>query len=131
MRAYKIAIGVIAFQLSIPVASAIGIAGPLGGFTVGSLLTASLTSWHAWINLSAIGLGGAAARILSLRVPIGALVMAGAFTVSSIGLNGVLAQLVSTGFLLPQIHTLITGIISPVFLFAFVQASSSAGKGSY
>lgn len=131
MRAYKISVGVIAFQLAVPVAVAMGITGPIGGFSIGALLTASLTNWHTWINLSAIGIGGAAARLLSLRVPIGALVLAGAFTVSNIGLNGVLAQLVSSGFLPSELHTLITGIISIVFLFAFVQAASSAGKGSY
>lgn len=130
MRAWQIAVGTVIFQLSIPVTTMLGVAGPVS-FSAPDIISMGLSDWHTYIAWSAIAAGGLAAKALSLRVPIGALVFAGVFGVSNIGMQGILGQLVASGFLPTEIKTLLTGVITVVFLFAFIQLASTGGKSSY
>lgn len=130
MRAYQIAFGTIAFQAAIPIAIILGISGPIN-LSLPSIVTMGLADWHTYMSLSGVVVGGVAAKTFELRIPVGALLFAGVYSLGNIGLNGVLNQLVSAGYFTREMQTTITALMTVVFLFAFIQLASQGGKGSY
>ncbi len=134
MRAYKIVIGLLLFQFSIPIAGAIGFAGPLSGSTsLSGLVGIALqdpTFWIGEVGLPLLGVG-VANKIFGLQTNLGALIFAGAFMVSKVPLSATLTQLSKMNLMIPEIRLLLTTVLNVVFLFAFVQLASTPAKGAH
>ena len=133
MRAYKIAIGVILFQFSIPVAAAIGFVGPLSGSTstiglVGKALSSPKTWISIGIDLLAIGV---TSQIFGLRTNLGALIFAGIFTIGNIPIGGTMTKLNSVNLMFPELEALLLTGMHIVFLFGFIQLASTPAKGAH
>lgn len=132
MKAYQIAIGIIIFQLSIPVAAAIGFPGPLSASEGGLLGVAmgDLSAWIESIGISALA-GLATSRVFDIQINAGALVFAGAFFVGNIPLVSLLSRLVELNLMLSSLSLVIRLATYVVFFFAFIQLASSPAGGGY
>lgn len=126
LRAYKLAMVLILFQLAIPVVSSIGIKGPLSGMTISEMLLTGLTSTH---TLFSIGLGTigvvTATRVMGLRTPVGAIIFVGAFQLGNLPLGATLSRLIELGYMTSAISNFVTISMTIVMLGGFIWLSSN------
>lgn len=126
LRAYKLAMALILFQLAIPVVSSISIHGPLTGMTLPEILIEGFTSLTTLFSLGLGLLGvGFMTKVLGLETPTGAVVFVGAFQISNLPLGATLERLVELGYLIRPIQIFISMGMSVIMIGAFIWLSSN------
>lgn len=137
MRAYTIAMGLILFNLCIPLAGAFGFTGPIRGEEIQGIPNTgfnplSLIDINVLTSISALGLGLASRLLgLDLRISMGAIIFAVVFAFTSLPLNSVLNQLTTAEIITAEISSIIKVACSFVFIFAFAQMTGLGGKVAY
>ena len=126
MRAYHLAMALIIFNLSLPVAASMGFAAPAGEEIPTDFGTANILDWKGLImvvlaSLITIGI----ANVVGLKLNLGAVVFATVFFTSALPFAGTLNWLHVTYGLAAEAVALISVTITFVFLFAFIQLCSS------
>jgi hypothetical protein len=125
-RIFQLAMVVIAFQLSIPIAAMIMPVHPISQVSNIELLSFSLSNWTSWVGLGT----GALALVggLVYRISIGAVAYAAIFTVGSIPLGATLDSMInifgttsSAVAMLNAINGAILALIVPLFIWTFIK----------
>lgn len=130
MKAYKIAMFLILFNLALPVASQIPVvSSPISKITMDTVLLGGMSGIGTLVStaVGAIGLAGS----LIFRLPVGAAVFAATFTASNIGANTILNRMVQLGYMNGEMKSMLSIGIAVVFLFAFIQLASTGGRGAH
>lgn len=126
MRAYYLAMALIIFNLSLPVASSLGISAPAGQEIPTIFEGVNILDWK---NLIKIGLGAlitiGLASVVGLKLNLGAVVFAIVFFASALPFEATLNWLSASYGLAPSVVALVWGGILFVFTFAFIQLCSA------
>ncbi|MEM2618978.1 MAG: hypothetical protein QW356_05795 [Candidatus Hadarchaeales archaeon] len=126
MRAYQLAMALVAFQFSIAVVNAL----MPGLFTAERMsFWAGWSDWKTMVATAAGGLTLLASVVLKLNI--GATVFAAVFWVSNIPMSATLNALQGYGILPATLNVAMQGLAWLCFIFAFAQMSGGAGKVMY
>lgn len=125
-RIFQIAVAVIAFQLSIPIAGLILPIQPIEGVTNIELIELGLSSWQSW---SGLGIGALAAVAgLAYRVPLGAVAYATVFGIGSVPLGATISQFTKifgttsqATAVLDGLSGAIIGLMTVLFVWTFIK----------
>jgi len=122
MKAYYLAMGLIIFNLSLPVVMSLGFPAPTGAEIPTIFSGHAITDW-AGLLLRGLGMFAIAglATIIGFRMNVGAAIFAVIFTVSSLPFDATLNWLRVSYGLAPAVVTLITVSLWFVFVIAFIQ----------
>lgn len=126
MRAYKIAMFLIIFNLTIPIVNALGI---FESSMAGETVAAASWDWSSYVGLG-VGLMAVVATLI-FKLPVGAAVFAVTFTFTTTLMTASLSTMLnpfSVGgavAIIDAVKLLVITSVSFVFLYGFIQLSST------
>jgi hypothetical protein len=126
MRAYRLCIAIILFNLSLPLVAVLGFNPPAAGYVPSVATTADALAGFVMTGVGVFTIGVVAiASLLGFRISVGAIVFAVVFTISSLPFSATLQRLAETFTLDTTFIGIITGALSFVYVFGFIQLAGA------